>query len=49
MKNKVITAVIKGSDTAYLSAIFEDNKLVGIVQNKMFHLKLIQNMSQSFC
>ena len=33
MKNKVITAVIKGSDTAYLSAIFEDNKLVGIVQN----------------
>ena len=34
MKNKVITAVIKGSDTAYLSAIFEDNKLVGIVKNK---------------
>ena len=34
MKNKVITAVIKGSGTAYLSAIFEDNKLVGIVQNK---------------
>ena len=30
----MVLKLIKGSDTAYLSAIFEDNKLVGIVQNK---------------
>ncbi|MDT2871656.1 hypothetical protein P7H89_12815 [Lactococcus lactis] len=30
----VITAVKAGSDVPYLSAIFLDNKLVGIIQNK---------------
>lgn len=34
MEKYVITAKKKGSDEAYLSAIFEDNKLVAVVQNK---------------
>ena len=34
MSKYVITAKTADTDEAYLSAIFEDNKLVNIVQNK---------------
>lgn len=34
MEEYAITAKKKGSDEAYLSAIFKDNKLVAVVQNK---------------
>ena len=49
MSKYVITAKTADTDEAYLSAIFEDNKLVNIVQNKKYHLKLKLNIFLNFC
>ncbi|MDT2922734.1 hypothetical protein P7H94_12455 [Lactococcus lactis] len=46
----VITAVKAGSDVPYLSAIFLDKKLVGIIQNKTVSSDFnIENVAKFLC
>lgn len=44
----VITAVKKGSDEPYLSAIFEDNRLISIIQNENISKEINEKDIASF-